>query len=466
VYAVALLLYNLVLFLTSPFLLAYLLLRLARGKEDAAHWGERWGKLPAGAVPGEGTKPRFWVHAVSVGEVMAAVPILRELRRRYPNAWIVLSTTTPGGREVALKQVPPADLVVYYPLDFPGVVRRALDRVRPDVVLLMEWEIWPNFLTQAKRQGAKTAVLNGRISETGLRRGRHPLARVFTAPGLASVDLFAMQSDEDGRRAPLLGADPARVATFGNTKFDESATPLSTQERVRLRADLGIAPNAPVWICGSTRDAAPNDDRPDEEIQIAESVRRVWERIPGLCLIVAPRHLDRADAAARHLATAGRAVRRRSRAATPGAARPSERTVDPVAASAVDGAETEPDILLLDTFGELGRAYAVADVAFVGGSLVHQGGQSVFQPLAQGVPALFGPFTNNQRDITALALAEGVGFRVEDAAELADTVVRLASLPANEKIEISQRARAMIERNQGVAARCVDAVTRLLDDGT
>lgn len=423
------LLYNLLLLLLSPLIFAYLLYRRAIGKEDRANWGERWGRLPESALAGKGASPRFWVHAVSVGEVFAATPVLRELRRRYPDALIVLSTTTPGGREVALARVPPADAVVYYPLDFPFTVRRALNAVRPDAVLLMEWEIWPNFLDAAKRQGAKIAVLNGRISDRGLKRGTAPLARLFTAPGLAAVDLFAMQSDEDARRASRVGAAPARIAAFGNTKFDESATSLTPEESAALRADLGLPSGVPVWVCGSTR--------PGEEDIVSQAARRVWETLPDLRLIVAPRHLDRADEAALALEAAGRGVRRRS-------------------------AGGRGEILLLDTFGELSRVYAVGDVAFVGGSLLPFGGQSVFQPLAQGVPALFGPYMNNQRDIAALAKGEGVGFEVRDAETLAAAVVRLATLPPAERAEMARRARGLIEQNQGVSARCVDAVARLL----
>ncbi|MES2462856.1 MAG: glycosyltransferase N-terminal domain-containing protein, partial [Armatimonadota bacterium] len=272
----ALFVYNLLLILLSPLLFAFLLWRVARGKEDRELWGERWGRLPENIAQDRSTGPRFWVHAVSVGEVMAAAPVLRDLRRRYPDAFIVLSTTTIGGREVALKQVPPADEIVYYPLDFPWVVGRALRQVRPDVVLLMEWEIWPNFLSEAKKQGAKTAVLNGRISDKGLRRGKSGFAAFFTAPGLAAVDRFAMQSEEDARRAILVGATRERVESVGNTKFDESSTPLNPDERAALRLDLGIPPNAPVWVCGSTRDG--------EEALISDAIRVVWETVPDVFL--------------------------------------------------------------------------------------------------------------------------------------------------------------------------------------
>lgn len=442
--------YNLLLFLLSPLVLGLLLYRLSQGKEDKDRWGERWGKLPP-SIGEDQRAPRFWVHAVSVGEVFAAAPVLRELRKRYPDAYILLSTTTTGGREVAQNQMPPADEVIYYPLDFRFAVNRALERVRPDVVILMEWEIWPNFLTAAKRRGARIAVLNGRVSDKGLRRGLK--ARFFTGPGLAAVDRFLMQSEEDSRRAALVGADPEKIVTVGNTKFDESMKPLTDEERNALRVDLGIPEGVPVWICGSTRDARKGDT-PDEEVFVAEAARIVRERFPDLHLILAPRHLPRADDAAASLEKAGFTVARRSvQRGFPSLAGYPEGT---------RGEGQHPPVLLLDTFGELGKAYAVTDVAFIGGSLVRQGGQSVFQPLAQGVPAVFGPYMSNQRDIAALSKAEGVGFEVKDADGLAAEVIRLLSLPSDEKRGIAEKARALIKRNQGVSARCVGEVERLL----
>lgn len=429
------LLYNLLLFLFAPLILLYLLFRLAKGKEDKEHWGERWGKLPE-TVSRDPRVPRFWVHAVSVGEVIAAVPVLRELRRRWPEAFILLSTTTPGGRAVALKQIPPADEVVYYPLDYPLLVSRALRAARPDVVLLMEWEIWPNFLAAAKRGGAKIAVLNGRVSDRGLRRGTK--STFWTRPGLNRVSLFAMQSDEDARRAVLVGADSSHVSVLGNTKFDEGATALTAEERAALRADLGIPDTTPIWVCGSTRDN-PNANELDEEVPIAAALQKARIAFPNLALVIAPRHLERAETVAQTFTRAGFSVARRSKG------------------------EKGSDVLLLDTFGELSRVYAVADVAFVGGSLVKQGGQSVFQPLAQGTPCVFGPYMNNQRDIAALAKAEGVGFEVADAPALAAEVERLLSLPPDEKRALSAKARALIERNQGVSQRCINAVAHLLE---
>lgn len=419
--------YNLLLFLLSPLLLLYYLYRLATGKEDPVHWRERFGLL---SLPREGgARGGFWVHAVSVGEVMAAKPIVRELRRRYPDGFILLTTTTRGGREVA-QGLADASAVAYFPLDFPWAVGRALRAVRPDAILLMEWEIWPNFLMAAKKQGARVAVLNGRISDKGLRRGLK--ARWLLSEGLEAVDLFAMQSDEDTRRAGRVGAPKEKTKTVGNTKFDESATMLTSEERQKLRAELGIPEDVPVWVCGSTRDG--KDSTPDEERLVAAAMKKVREHFPKLVVIVAPRHLERVETVKAHL---------------PGAVQRSK-------------GETS-QTLILDTFGELGKVYAIADIAFIGGSLAPWGGQSVFQPLAQGVPALFGPHMNNQRDIAALAIAEGVGEQVADADALADALCRWLSLSQEEKAQKAELSRALIERNQGVAAQCVEAVERLLE---
>lgn len=421
--------YNLLLILLFPLLLPWLLWRRAKGKEDAARWGERWGAYPDLAAPGK--TPRIWLHAVSVGETMAAAAVLRALRERFPDAHILLTTITVTGQEVAAKR-PEADTVLYFPLDFPWAARRALDRARPDLVLLMEGEIWPNFLVAARRGGARIAVVNGRLSDRKLPQWRRIAPLI--AGGLRAVDRFAMQSDEDARRIVSLGVDPQRVGVLGNTKFDESSVPLDAPARAALRRDLGIPAAAPVLVCGSTRESTVGGE--DEEALVARAVLRIRERFPELHLVVAPRHVERADAVV---------------AALPGAARRSR-------------GEQGPD-LVLDTYGELARVYAVADVAFVGGSLVPWGGQSVFQPLAQGVPALFGPHMNNQRDIAALARSEGVGFEVADADGLAEAVCRLLSLPAAERADLSHRARALIERNQGAAGRCADLAAALLGLG-
>ncbi|MBC8135677.1 MAG: 3-deoxy-D-manno-octulosonic acid transferase [Fibrella sp.] len=439
--------YNLLLLLLFPVVLLVYGYRIFRGKESVAHLAERCGRYDP-SLARDPHRPRFWVHAVSVGEVMAATPVLKELRLRHPGAMIVLSVTTTGGREVAQSKVPPADHVVYFPLDFPLSVRNAVRTIRPDLLILMEWEIWPNLLSAAKQHGATVAVVNGRISDKGLKRGAG--VKWFLASALRCVDVLAMQSAEDARRAMVVGANPSTVHTVGNTKFDESATMLSPAERAELRRDFGIPDGNDVFICGSTRDA-PEASDPDEEDLIMEAVMRLYlvHAHNNLSIIIAPRHLERADAIAKRLAESGDFTVRRRSESPPPRGMPNTR---------------HGDIWLLDTFGELARAYAIADVAFVGGSLVQRGGQSVFQPLAQGVPAVFGPHMNNQRDIAALAQAEGVGFLVRDANELAETVHRILTLSPEEKTTLAAKSRSLIERNQGVTARALDLISSVREN--
>lgn len=425
--------YNLLLVILFPVVVLAYGYRMLRGKESPRHFPERCGRYDE-ALRVDPRRPRFWVHAVSVGEVMAAGPVLKELRSRHPDALIVLSVTTTGGREVAQSKMPPADHVVYFPLDFPFAVQNAVRTIRPDVLILVEWEIWPNLIAAVKRYGATVAVVNGRISDKGLKRGSG--VKWFLASALRNVDVLAMQSAEDARRAVLVGANPGATHAVGNTKFDETSTMLSSAERADLRREFGIPEGVPIWICGSTRNAPDGSDL-DEEVYLAEAFALLRKRLPDLYLILAPRHLERADKAVKPFLDGGFVARRRSEGA---------------------GRRAAEDILLLDTFGELGRAYAVADVAFIGGSLVKQGGQSVFQPLAQGVPAVFGPYMNNQRDIAALAQAEGAGFLVKDATELAETVQQIVTVPPDEKAALATKARSLIECNQGVTSRALDLV--------
>ena len=503
----ALFFYNVALFVFSPVILLVIWVRLVRGKESREHIAERFGVLDR-AIAADTRTERYWVHAVSVGEVMAAVPVLRELRKRHPDALIFLTTTTIGGLEVATKNRD-ADYVSAFPLDFLPCVVAAVRAVRPTALLLMEWEVWLNLLAVAKQSGATVAVINGRISDTGLKRGG--TARFWLSPALKMVDVFAMQSVEDARRAGIVGADVSRVVAVGNTKFDESATMLTDGERADLRREFGIPDGVPVLICGSTRDAPDKTGRDEEEI-IADALTILAGTVPTLYVIVAPRHIERATRVVEALKTSQSGQSRpqhiqqrslmlpvlaslqekTSSLSHTASSLPHDKTSFPLieaslmlAAKSSHPVTTSPHlylasglpqttlpesvlpisqsvaplpILILDTFGELARAYAVADVAFVGGSLVRRGGQSVFQPLAQGVPAVFGTYMNNQRDIAALAQSEGVGFMVNDAATLAETVRRLLTLSPDEKTALKAKCRAVIEANQGVTARALDLV--------
>lgn len=419
--------YSILITLLAPVILAGYRRRLRQGKESPELAGERFGtdlpKPPAG-------RDVYWIHAVSVGETVAAKPVIRELRKARPNAWIVVSTTTLTGRDVALK-LDGVDQVIQFPIDFPWCTSKALNTIHPKLIILMEAELWPGFIGTAKRMGIPVAVVNGRFSDAKLTswlRFRHLLS-----PAIDGVDLWLMQSSEDADRARRLGASPEKISIVGNTKFDESSVPLSPNERLELRASYGIPVDAPVVILGSTREDRTGG--PSEEAQLLPECIALRQRYPSLHVIIAQRHIDRVEEIL---------------ALCPDAARRSQ-------------GETGW-LLVLDTFGELATAYAAADIAFIGGSLVPWGGQSVFQPLAQRVTCCFGPHMDNQKDIANLARRDGVATEVSSAVEFRQHIESFFDKPSEERTALSAKARALIDANLGVSERYIARVLTLVSN--
>lgn len=415
--------------MASPLLALYLLRRLLVGKSRAG-WAERWGRLPEAFACKQA--PRLWVHAASVGEVMAATPILRAYRERQPAHEIVLSVITPGGHEVASGLVGSLVHTVFYsPFDAPWAVRRALRAIQPDVLAILETELWPNLLHHARRAGARIVLVNGRISDRSI--GRYRRFRLLFRWALACFDRLLAQTERDAERLREIGADPARVEVLGNAKFDQAADRLSEEQVAALRRDLKLPEGAPVWVVGSTR-------LEEEERLTLAAYQKARESLPDLVLIHAPRHVERAGEVADRMRAVGLKPVRRTELAR------------------VDGPVSQ---IVLDTFGELGSVYAVGDVAFLGNSLLPPGGgQNLLQPLAQGKPALYGKWMSNFRDIAALAEAEGVGFPVADADELADRLVALLRDPP-QRAALAERAVALVAANRGAAARYAEAIAKL-----
>ncbi len=417
--------YSILITLLAPVIMAGYRRRVRQGKESPALAGERFGTDLPKPPPGRDV---YWVHAVSVGETVAAKPVIRELRKARPDAWIVLSTTTLTGRDVAAK-VEGVDQVIQFPLDFPWCTSKSLKTISPKLIILMEAELWPGFIGTAKRMGIPVAVINGRFSDAKLTSWLR--FRALLSPAINGVDLWLMQSPEDADRARRLGASPEKVSVVGNTKFDESSVPLTMDERLTLRASYGIPSDAPVIILGSTR-----EDRTggvSEEAQLLPECIALRQRYPNLHVIIAQRHIERV----------GEIL-----AICPDAARRSQ-------------GETGW-ILILDTFGELATAYAAADIAFIGGSLVPWGGQSVFQPLAQGIPCCFGPHMDNQKDIANLALRNGVATEVSSAAAFRQHIEAFFQRPPDERATLGANARALIDSNLGVSERYISRVLMLV----
>lgn len=408
------------------FLLAFLLyspvllFRRLFDRRPRASLRERMGFVPRLG----GDRPVVWIHGVSVGEVKAASNFIARLRAGRPELQLVISATTPNGHLVARQEHP--DLpVVFYPLDFADFPGRALDRLRPRCVLLMELEIWPNFLQAAAKRGVPVAVINGRISERTFQGYR--LLRGLL-PQLDLITRYCVQDATYQRRLLDLGVDPSRVVVTGNMKYDSVAMARPADADGALRRWL--APTGEVvLVCGSTH-------HDEEAVLLAAAPRPVR-------LVLVPRHPERAPAIAEMVRAAGRPVVRWSEA---------RRALPPLAASAV---------VLVDAIGVLQRFYAAGDVAFVGGSLIPHGGQNMLEPAALGRAVIFGPHTANFRADVELLRAHDAVVQVHDRVAFAPALQALLADPARRE-ELGARARAVIAQNQGATARTLELVADVL----
>ncbi len=422
--------------LGSPFIAVYLAQRYVSGKSRPG-WRERWGHLPEALHSRSDSRRRLWVHAVSAGEVVAAVPILRELRERLPNDEILLSTITPAGHEMAEQQaLKYVDGLFYFPFDLPWVARRVVRLIRPAVFVSLESEMWPNLLHELKRQGAMTALVNGRISEKNFQRVQGRIGGWLYRWMLSNMDCLLMQSKKDAERIGALGAGQD-IAVLGNSKFDQEIARLNPEQSKALRQELKFPDSAPIFVAGSTRSS-------EEEAQVLSAYRTMREQIPELCLLIAPRQTERAGELSEAMQAAG---------------------LNPIRRTQIAAATAPVTHLVLDTIGELAKVYAVAAVTFVGNSFApvnKGGGQNLLQPLAHGKPVLFGPLTATIRSEVALATEAGVGFEVADGAALAQQGLRLLQDP-DLCCDIERKAIALISANRGVSGRYADAVVEMAD---
>jgi 3-deoxy-D-manno-octulosonic-acid transferase len=424
-------LYRLLWYPALPFAL------IASGGRDAATRRERRGAIadPFGA---EGT-PRIWVHAASVGEIEAVRPVVQGLVRKFTGAMVVVTTMTEAGRSAARRRLPEAAAWQLAPLDCPSTVRAFLGAVRPDLVLIAETELWPNYLIESARRGARVAIVNGRVSARSVRRYRY--VRSLIADALAHIHLVLAQSDEDAARFAELGAPPSTIVVTGNTKFviDPSEAPL----RPALR---DFAPGRQIVVAGSTA--------PGEERMILTAYRNLLDRFPALALIIAPRHLDRVSEVEAEIQAARLTYVRAQ--ALPAADAPAAVR----AASAAAYAHTQ--VLLLDTMGELRGLYRRATVAFVGGSMTPaRGGQNLGEPAAVAVPVIFGPHYENQRPVGDALIEMGGGRVVNDVAQIESTCAEWLEDHEGRRAAGS-KARRSVERLAGGAAAALNHLGALI----
>ncbi len=405
--------------------LPYWLLQSLRHGKYRAGLGERLGNPPArlGAEP---ERPAIWIHAVSVGEVLAISGLVPELAKRFPRHRVVISTTTDTGQRLARTRFG-AENVFYFPLDFAFAIRPYLRLLRPALIVIAETEFWPNFLRLARDSGTRIAVVNARISDrswSGYRRFRPLLAGV-----LRHIDLFLTQTAEDAQRLQEIGAPAERVHVTGNLKFDVPAPP-APPIVASLRAAFQQASANPVIVCGSTVEG--------EEPILLQAFENVLASHPRAVMILAPRHPERFGEVSALLAKLGIRFWRRSLWSG-----------DPL----VGG------VLLMDTIGELASLYALADIAFVGGSLVPRGGHNIIEPALHGVAIIVGNHTENFRDIVASFQGRDA-LRVVGPAELPLVLMELISNHA-ERAELGRRAAETLHSQMGATQRTVQALEKL-----
>jgi 3-deoxy-D-manno-octulosonic-acid transferase len=412
------LLYNFFLTLLSPIWGPIVWFR-AQSRREQPNWRERFGQFPFGFVKGE---RRVWVHAVSVGEVIAVTPILRLLRQKLPDHKIVLSVTTSSGHQTAAQTPEVFDYLVYFPLDVPLFMLTAMQKVQPDALIVMETELWMNLFWAAKAFEVPTVLINGRISDRSYPRAK--AVRFFYRSLLANLDFAWMQTQADADRIASLGAK--NVEVFGNTKYDQAVPKPEPVDQVRARFGLD---SRPVIVIGSTRGA-------EEEAFVLEALAALPNRA-DLQFVHAPRHIETAESLAEQAVQKGFQVGRRSLG------------------------QSAP-YLILDTYGELADVYAVAEIVVIGGGFANLGGQNLLQPLANGKPVLHGLHMQNFKDVAAKADAVGAARAVATPHELRDQIERLLA-NEDDREAMGLAARALIEANLGASDRYVQGIAEIID---
>ncbi|RNE90905.1 lipid IV(A) 3-deoxy-D-manno-octulosonic acid transferase [Marichromatium sp. AB32] len=419
------LLYTLVLRLTLPLVLLRLVLRGLSRPARELRLGERLARgVPAPPV-------EVWVHAVSVGEVLAARGLINHLLARTPTCRVLVTTTTPTGAERLHALFGERVAHRYTPYDLPGVQARFLDQARPRLLIVIETEIWPNMLDACAERGIPSLLVNARLSARSA-RGYAQLGRL-TAPTLRRFALIAAQGRGDARRFNALGAEPERVRVTGSVKFDVADDPERETRSAELRAHWGEG--RPLWIAASTHEG--------EEARVLAAHRRVLEHHPEALLVLVPRHPERFDQVAALVETHGFRLARRT---------------DP------DADVSEAQVLLGDTMGELAGLIAAVDVAFIGGSLVPVGGHNLLEAAVAGVPALVGPHTFNFAEITTRLIGLGGCARVADSEALAARLTDWLAAPER-RAAIGANGRAFVEANRGALARLIGLVEGYLPKG-
>jgi 3-deoxy-D-manno-octulosonic-acid transferase len=426
----------------------YFLVRGLLQRKYLSNIPERFGwKFPPelqGESSANSPEKSIWIHAVSVGEVLAALPLATELKRKFPLRRLVVSTTTVTGQKIARERMPFADAFFYFPLDWSGPVRRVLAATGAAAVIIVETEIWPNFLRECRRAKVPVIFVNGRLSERSFRGYRRALAfsagalTGFLKKVLADATIFLMQCEEDAARLLALGAPEERVIVAGNLKYDLAELgegPLSAW----LEGEIARNDRGPVVVAGSVL--------ANEEVSVLRAFAKLAREFPRALLILAPRKPEQFDTAAAIVAESGQKLLRRR---------------DVVLNGTGSSAISEPvDVFLLDSLGELAGLYRLADAVFVGGSLVPRGGHNILEPAAFGKVPIYGPSMENFREMSRSFLSAGAAIQVKNSEDLGAAWRSLLREPER-AARMGACARDLVDRNRGATRRVLGHIERVI----
>ena len=378
-----------------------------------------------------GSRP-VWIHAVSVGEVTATIPLIQEIKKRYPSQKIILSTVTVTGNYTATIRVREVDAVIYFPLDYPFIVKKVIRQIKPKLFIILETELWPNILRELKRNNIPSVVVSGRISNRSYHKYRW--GRFFFTKVLDNIHLFCMQTEVDSKRIINIGADKDRVTTVGNLKFDQCVPTITTEEKENLYNMLSLKEGQTIFIAGSTHKGEENI-----VLEVFKNLKKTYE---DLILILAPRHPERFDEVADLL---------------------SHQKLRSIKKTKIKVAQksNHHDIILLDTIGELSKLYSIGTIIFVGGSLVSTGGHNVLEPVTYKKAVIFGPHMDNFSEISRYLRESGGGFQVDNQEEFLSQAKMLLQNDAD-RDKLGEKAFEVIAHNQGAINKSMEVIERFL----
>jgi len=426
-------LYNAILFVAAIIIVPYFLLKIIFAGKYRKSIIPKLGGGQAERLAGLKDGPRVWVHAVSVGEVTAAAPIVASLKIKRPEAHIIFSTSTETGQEMAHRFIKGAAAFIYFPLDIPVVIRRVMDLADPDIFVLVETELWPNFLNICKKRRIKTLMVNGRISPRSHRRYRQ--TAFFWKRVLDNLDAAGMISTIDAERIQEIGLASAKIKVLGNAKYDGLASMVSPVLQKEISLRFNVRQNERFFVAGSTHEG--------EEKIVIEVYREILKRYPDFQLIIVPRHIERTGDVLGLLKQAG--------------------LNDVITLSEMNSGRRrkEERVIVIDVIGELFKVYSLATVVYCGGSLVPKGGQNILEAAAWGKVIFYGPSMEDFSQEKDLLENAGCGVTVRNAAELSQGILHLLEQP-EEIISRGERGRAVVLANIGASTGYADMISKYI----